>query len=137
MSVMEERVWAGSEGSYDAALTAEQGLAERTASGQFDDDEDEDLPRLLSVEDGIATVSIKGPLVNSDSPWLQYFGMTGYPEIRAAMLAAAEDPEVTHILLDIDSGGGAVSGVDDTAKLIRMVNDRVKPVTTFTDGTMA
>ena len=137
MSVMEERVWAGSEGSYDAALTAEQGLAERTASGQFDDDEDdEDSPRLLSVEDGIATVSIKGPLVNSDSPWLQYFGVTGYPEIRAAMLAAAEDPEVTQILLDIDSGGGAVSGVDDTAKLIRLVNDRVKPVTTYTDGAM-
>ena len=137
MSVMEERVWAGSEGSYDAALTAEQGLAERTASGQFDDDEDdEDSPRLLSVEDGIATVSIKGPLVNSDSPWLQYFGVTGYPEIRAAMLAAAEDPEVNQILLDIDSGGGAVSGVDDTAKLIRLVNDRVKPVTTYTDGAM-
>ena len=136
MSVMEERVWAGSEGSYDAALTAEQGLAERTASGQFDDDEDEDSPRLLSVEDGIATVSIKGPLVNSDSSLLQYFGVTGYPEIRAAMLAAAEDPEVTQILLDIDSGGGAVSGVDDTAKLIRLVNDRVKPVTTYTDGAM-
>jgi len=81
-------------------------------------------------------VSIKGPLVNSDSPWLQYFGVTGYPEIRAAMLAAAEDPEVTKILLDIDSGGGAVSGVDDTAKLIRLVNDRVKPVTTYTDGAM-
>jgi capsid assembly protease len=136
MSVMEERVWAGSEGSYDAALTAEQGIAERLASGQFDDDEDEDYPRLLSVEDGIATVAIKGPLVNSDSPYLQYFGMTGYPEIRAAMLAAAEDPEVTQILLDIDSGGGAISGVDDTAKLIRLVNDRVKPVTTYTDGAM-
>lgn len=40
------------------------------------------------------------------------------------------------ILLDIDSGGGAVSGVDDTAKLIRLVNDRVKPVTTYTDGAM-
>ena len=138
MSVMEERVWAGSEGSYDAALTAEQGLAERTASGQFDDDEDdEDSPRLLSVEDGVATIAIHGPLVNSDSPWLEYFGVTGYGEIRSAMLAAAYDPEVTHILLDIDSGGGAVSGVDDTAKLIRMVNDRVKPVTTFTDGAMA
>ena len=30
----------------------------------------------------------------------------------------------------------SVSGVDDTAKLIRLVNDRVKPVTTYTDGAM-
>lgn len=29
-----------------------------------------------------------------------------------------------------------MSGVDDTAKLIRLVNDRVKPVTTYTDGAM-
>ena len=136
MSVMEERVWAGSEGSYDAALTAEHARIATQAMSPQEDDEDEDSTRLLSVEDGIATVSIKGPLVNSDSPWLQYFGLTGYPEIRAAMLAAAEDPEVNQILLDIDSGGGAVSGVDDTAKLIRLVNDRVKPVTTYTDGAM-
>ena len=88
MSVIEERVWAGSEGRFDSALSAEQKITERTASGQFDDDEDEDSTRLLSVEDGIATVTIKGPRVNSDSPYLQYFGMTGYPEIRAAMLSA-------------------------------------------------
>ena len=55
---------------------------------------------------------------------------------RQSAAAAAEDQEVTQILLDIDSGGGAVSGVDDTAKLIRLVNDRVKPVTTYTDGAM-
>lgn len=127
--------WAGTESSLKAALDAEESI--RLKSGAFEGDDEDDLgPRLLSVDDGIATVSIKGPLVNSDSPWLQYFGVTGYPEIRAAMLAAAEDPEVTKILLDIDSGGGAVSGVDDTAKLIRLVNDRVKPVTTYTDGAM-
>ena len=127
--------WAGTESSLKAALDAEENI--RLKSGAFEGDDEDDLrPRLLSIEDGIATVSIKGPLVNSDSPYLQYFGMTGYPEIRAATLAAAEDPEVTQILLDIDSGGGAVSGVDDTAKLIRLVNDRVKPVTTFTDGAM-
>ena len=138
MHINEERVWAGSEASYDAALTGEQGLALRLAAGGFDEGEEErETPRLLTVEDGLATVSIKGSLVNSDSPYLEYFGLTGYPEIRGAMLAAAEDPEVTNILLDIDSGGGSVSGVDDTAKLIRMINDRVKPVVTYTDGTMA
>ena len=36
-------------------------------------------------------------------------GITGYPEIRNAMVTAANDPEVKHILLDINSGGGSVS----------------------------
>lgn len=135
MMTLTEGPWAGSEASYDAVLTAEHRVAERTASGPYED-EDEDSPRLLSVDNGLATINIKGSLVNSDSPYLQYYGMIGYPEIRAALLSAAEDQEVTQILLDIDSGGGAVSGVDDTAKLIRLVNDRVKPVTAYTDGAM-
>lgn len=134
MSINEERIWAGSETSLQAAKDAE-GRASAQAMNHEDDDEDES-PRLLSVDGGIATVTIRGSLVNSDSPWLEYFGVTGYPEIRAAMLAAASDPEVKQILLDIDSGGGAVSGCDDTAKLIRLVNDKVKPVATFTDGNM-
>lgn len=136
MSIREERVWAGSETSLQAAIEAQPGLAIRMAAGPEGDTEKVG-PRLLDIVDGLATISIKGALVNSDSPFLEYFGLTGYPEIREAMLAAANDPEVKQILLDIDSGGGAVSGVDDTAKLIRMVNDHVKPVSTFTDGIMA
>lgn len=132
MSILEERVWAGSEASLQMALNAVEGLALKLAAGPEDDTEDT-MPRLLSIADGIATIAIKGPLVNSDSPYLEYFGLTGYPEIRDAVLAAVNDPEVEQILLDIDSGGGAVSGVEDTAKLIRMVNDKVKPVTAFAD----
>ena len=132
MSIKEERVWAGSSTSYQTALDAEDAQRVRMAAGHDDEEEDEG-PRLLTVDDGIATISIKGSLVNSDSPWLRYFGVTGYPEIRDALLAAANDAEVKHIVLDVDSGGGAVSGCDDTAKLIRLVSSRVKPVTTFAD----
>ena len=145
MRIIEDRAWAGSETSLKAALDAEEGLAARIKAGVFDEEDDEEdekedeLPRLLEIdaESGLATVSIKGPLVNSDSPYLRYFGIVGYPEIRDAVLAAANSADVSSILLDIDSGGGAVSGVDDMAKLIRLVNDKVKPVSTFTDGTMA
>lgn len=136
MILNDERVWAGSETSLKAVIEAEDAITRRIAAGAVPDDEDEDDPRLLSIEDGVATVAIKGRLVNSDSPWNALFGMTGYGEIREAVVAAAENPDVQHILLDIDSGGGAVSGCDDTAKLIRTVNDRVKPVTAFTDGAM-
>ncbi len=136
--VTEEKVWAGTEASLHAALDAEEARATRMAAGDRISDKDRETPRLLSVDaDGVATISVKGPLTNDgDAIWNEWMGMTGYPEIRDAMISAATDTSVQHIILDIDSGGGAVSGVDDTAKLIRLVHDNVKPVTAFTDGSM-
>jgi len=132
MSIKEERVWAGSEANYQAALEAETQIA----AGRLDDEEPDDgTPRLLSVEDGLATITIKGPLVNIDSPYLRYYGVTGYPEIREAIVHALNDAEVKQILLDVDSGGGAVSGCADTAMLIRSAS-KIKPVTAYGD-TMA
>lgn len=136
--VTEEKVWAGTEASLHAALDAEEARATRMAAGDRISEEDRETSRLLSVDDdGVATISVKGPLTNDgDTIWNEWMGMTGYPEIREALIAAATDASVQHVILDIDSGGGAVSGVDDTAKLIRLVNDNVKPVTAFTDGSM-
>ena len=102
----------------------------KIAAGGFDKEDECGVPRLLAVNDGLATITIKGPLVNSDSPYLKYFGVTGYPEIRDAVLAAVSDPEVKQILLDVDSGGGAVSGCADTGALIRAAH-KVKPITTY------
>ena len=136
--VTEEKVWAGTEASLHAALDAEEARATRMAAGERLGDKDREASRLLAIDDaGVATISIKGPLTNDgDADWNEWMGMTGYPEIRDAMISAATDTSVQHIILDIDSGGGAVSGVDDTAKLIRLVHDNVKPVTAFTDGSM-
>lgn len=136
--VTEEKVWAGTEASLHAALDAEEARATRMASGERMGDKDRETSRLLAIDDaGVATISIKGSLTNDgDADWNEWMGVTGYPEIRDAMISAATDASVQHIILDIDSGGGAVSGVDDTAKLIRLVHDNVKPVTAFTDGSM-
>ena len=136
--VTEEKVWAGTEASLHAALDAEEAQATRMASGERMGDKDRETSRLLAIDDaGVATISIKGSLTNDgDADWNEWMGVTGYPEIRDAMISAATDASVQHIILDIDSGGGAVSGVDDTAKLIRLVHDNVKPVTAFTDGSM-
>lgn len=138
MKIHQETCWAGTESSLRVALDAEETISERLAAGVVAQSEREAGPRLLEVQDGVGVISIKGSLNNDDDPfWNEMFGMTGYPEIREALVAAADDPAVKNILLDIDSGGGAVSGVDDTAQLIRLINDDIKPVATFTDGVMA
>lgn len=139
MKIIEDQVWAGSDESHHRYLEACEAIKERMAAGPCDnqDDEEEDIPRLLDKQGNVGVISIKGSLTNRDSYWNQYYGITSYNEIRSAVIAAANDQDITHILLDVDSGGGAVSGVADTANLIRLVNDKVKPVATFSDGAMA
>lgn len=134
---LQDSIWAGTEQSLQAAITADDAKSARMTAGSFSDTQDpQEKPRLLEVNGGVAIISIKGSLNNNDEPfWNQYCGMTGYPEIRDAVIAAAQDAAVQHILLDIDSGGGSVAGVEDTAKLIRSVT-ALKPVSAYSDGAM-
>ena len=61
----------------------------------------------------------------------QFFGMADYLDVEDAMLAAAADPDVSHILMHVDSPGGTVVGLPETAAKIR---DIEKPVTAYTEG---
>lgn len=134
--IFDEKFWAGSQSNYMSVLDAQTAITSALSAGSFantkDEDEDEGS-RLLSIDEGVGVIEVAGGLVNSDSPWLQFLGLTGYPEIRAALIEAAENPDVKEILMDYRTGGGAVSGVDDTAKLIRHINDNIKPVTSFAE----
>lgn len=141
MIINGSEVWAGTEESFNLYVKSEEMRAVKMAAGSWgsddDDDEEDDRPRLLEVRDGVGYLTIHGPLVNSaDTWWNKYAGLTGYPEIRDALVSAAGNPEVQHIFLDISSGGGAVSGLSDTAKLVRLIHDNLKPVTAFTDASM-
>lgn len=135
MKKRSETLWAGTEASLDDYLAASTTGMEAYA-GQTPE-EPEEVPHLLEIQGNVGVISVKGPLTNRDSWINRYIGVTSYNDIREAMVYAAQAPEVEQILMDIESGGGAVSGVSDTASLISMVNDKVKPVTAFTDGMMA
>ena len=134
--VMQDSLWAGTESSLNAYLALAEAGAEKM-SAYVDEEDDNEMPDILQVQNGVGVLSIHGPLTNSDSPWNKYMGVTSYGSIRDALMYAANDESIETILLDINSGGGAVSGVDDVAKLISMVDRNIKPVTAFTDGTMA
>ena len=76
-------------------------------------------------------VGIFGPLGQSDS-WAQ----TDYTDIRANVRRALADPSVRTIDLVIDSPGGSVLGLPETADAIHEAN-RVKPVRAFVTGIAA
>jgi len=85
---------------------------------------------LFAVRDGVAVIEVAGTLVHRGA-WLgQSSGVTSCEGIAAQIAAAAEDPAVRGIALEIDSFGGEVAGVFDLADAIRAARAR-KPVQAF------
>ncbi len=121
--------WLGDQKSLELLVDAEGQINGK----MFDGDDEESWTRLLSVADGVATITVKGSLTSKDSPWNQYFGITSYNEIRNAIVTAIEDPEVNRILLDIDSGGGDAKGVAELSDFIQLARQR-KPIDSYVSG---
>jgi signal peptide peptidase SppA len=140
MKIFPELLWAGTDHSLELAQQALARIDARMVAGpwdQTDPADNEDCPYNLDVQDNVGVITVRGPLLNIDSPYARYCGVSTYADIRRALISAAGNADVEAILLDIDSGGGAVSGVSDTANLISVIDAKVKKVCAFTDGTMA
>lgn len=91
---------------------------------------------LLTVEDGIASVSIEGPILRKPDIFARIFmGATDSTEIGAALREAGEREDVRAVFLDIDSPGGTVVGTPELAAAVSALNDR-KPVYAFSSGLM-
>lgn len=86
-------------------------------------------PFLFS--DGTAVIPVWGVLLHR-GPWCAPWA-TGYGYIEQAIEAAAADPDVERILLDINSTGGHVAGNFELASRIREINGS-KPVTAVVDS---
>ncbi len=123
----------------DVAETIASNLAERLGveplatpslvvkAGPFDDDGDDDGPGY-SVESGIATIAVRGELVNRGS-WLNSAsGMTSYEALTSTLRKAEADFRVKGILLDMDSPGGEAAGAMETADVVRAVSKNKKVV---------
>jgi signal peptide peptidase SppA len=82
------------------------------------------------VIDGIAVIEISGVLIHRGG-WIgESSGQTSYEGIAVQIEAAASDPAVRGVALEIDSFGGEVAGVFDLADRIRALR-RDKPVWAF------
>ena len=132
-------LWAGTDGAFDSYLHA--GHPERMAGYVIDREEDEDEDeadrkcRLLSVQDGVGIISIRGTLTDRDAWFNEFAGLVSYNEVRQAMYEAVSSPEVKEILMDIASGGGTVSGVLDAVTAVALAAS-VKRMTVYTDSAM-
>lgn len=121
-----ENLWAGTEASY---------LVANTAYAQAQAKAGQQLPEGMSLYERVGTVgvvTVKGSLMPGNAGWMAYFGVIGYDDIRSAVMEALVDPEATSILMMYQSGGGAVTGMTDTADFLRQAF-KLKPAVAYVD----
>lgn len=76
-------------------------------------------PQAPSQRGAIAVIPIYGMIEHRSSFLLDMFGGTSIEDIRASLRSAIADPQVSSIVLDVDSPGGGVAGVTELAAEIR------------------
>lgn len=79
---------------------------------------------------GAAVIPVTGTMVRRGAWTGENSGMTSYEGLSAMLRAAAQDPQVSVIALEIDSFGGEAAGIFDLCALIQQVR-AVKPVHAF------
>jgi signal peptide peptidase SppA len=82
----------------------------------------------VQAQGGIAVIPVCGILANKSDEFMEWlFGDTSYESIRAQFQSALSDPNITGIVLDVDSPGGEVSGCFDLVDEIYNARG-VKPI---------
>lgn len=87
------------------------------------------------VVNGVQIIPVKDILARRVSSIEKSCGVTDYTDVIADLNEAVSDANIVGIVLDIDSPGGAVSGLYECADAITEAGS-VKPVVAFTEGQM-
>ncbi len=87
----------------------------------------EEQRRAAIAKTGVEVISVHGVLVSRGSHLNACETMTSYEDLRAQLKQAVADPMVEHVVLDIDSPGGAAVGAFELAAEIRAMT-RLKPI---------
>jgi signal peptide peptidase SppA len=96
---------------------------------------EENTPLDITIDDGIAIISITGVVGNKLPLYMQrFFGMVSADRIQDAVEQLDADSNIKAVVFDIDSPGGTVSGVPELAEAIKGMT---KPSIAHTSGLMA
>ena len=89
---------------------------------------------LLTVQDNTAVIKVSGSLTKGYRWYHEWLDgqVTSYEAIADALEMAVDDPDISQIVLNIHSGGGAVTGLDALGQTIRRADAR-KPIRAYTE----
>ena len=88
------------------------------------------------VRDGVAIIPVMGTLSPRVNLATNLSGGTSADLLTRDVRAAAADPGVAGIILQVDSPGGSVAGTQAAASAV-MAARRIKPIATLAEGTIA
>lgn len=87
----------------------------------------------VKIRNGVAVLDITGPIFRYADVFTAVSGATAISTLARDFTAAIEDPNVSSILLNIDSPGGEVAGINEFAQMVFEGRSR-KPVVAYIDG---
>lgn len=88
---------------------------------------------LISVEQDTAIIRVSGSLTNGHRWYHEFLDgrVTSYEAISDALDTAVKNPDIRQVVLQINSGGGSVTGIEALGEKIRRT-DQIKPVRAHT-----
>ena len=96
-----------------------------------------DNTRVVSVrEGGVAVIDINGPMFPKANLFSEISGATSTQQLFADFATAMRDPMIKSIVLNIDSPGGAVTGINELSAAVFAARG-IKPVVAYVGGMMA
>ena len=102
-----------------------------------------ELPKntqLTQLRNGVAIISVVGPLIRYSNVMSEISGATSYEALAKEINAAIENPEVKSIILEINSGGGTVTSCSELASQLQEQKCTTntyksnKPIIAYVDG---
>lgn len=95
-----------------------------------------DGERDYRLVDGAAVISITGPISKRPTFFSWFFGGTDMVTLTRLVSEALADADADAVVLDIDSPGGTLGGLEAFADLVFAAREK-KPVAAFANGMMA
>jgi signal peptide peptidase SppA len=95
-----------------------------------------DDTRRVTIRDGVAIVPVMGPIFPRANMFTEVSGATSIQTLALDLQKMLDRPDIKAVLLNVDSPGGAVTGVDEMAGIIKEVAAK-KPVTAYVGGAAA
>lgn len=90
----------------------------------------------IEYRDGAAIINVIGPIFRYANLFTEISGATSTSKLATHITKASKDPNVKKIILNFDSPGGQVTGINELSKMIKKISEE-KPVIAYVDGSAA
>lgn len=99
--------------------------------------ESKSAPLIENPEEGIAVINLRGVIGSNLSPLEEAFGAVDVNKFADAVQAVAADKTIRGVVLNVDSPGGSVGGVQEAAEAVREMSAKKRTIAFVAPGASA